>query len=706
LYVLNKLQLADSGSQFSCVIQNAYGTVTSSTATLTVFNQSGPLFSFHGPDGGSPAGGLIQGTDGYFHGTTTYGGADGAGTLFLMTTNGLLDTVVSFNLTNGAQPAAALLLGADGNFYGTTKAGGACQFGTVFRLTPGGVLTSLTSFNGTNGAYPLAPLVQGTDGSFYGTTSAGGTNDGGTIFCLTPNGVFSSLFSFNETNGAKPCAALLQAADGNFYGTTEDGGTSGYGTIFSIATNGVLTSLFSFSETNGAYPQAALTSDPGGSFYGVTTAGGVQGLGTIFRFSANGILTSLYSFAETTGSSPSDALLRGSDGKFYGTTTEGGTYGDGTVFCLLTNGAVTNLLSLEGPNGSFPNSSLIQDNNSNLYCTASSGGAGYDGLSSSGNGTVFRLANPFPPQPPVITTQPASQTVPSGSAVTFSITAAGSPPLSYFWQRNSTNVPGATLPALTLTNVQYPDSGSMFACTVSSPYGYTNSLIAILSVLPSSLVQNGGFELGSFADWTTGGNFASCFVTSDGPYVHSGFYGAELGPVGAPGYLSQTLTTIPGDIYQISCWVRSDGKTPNEFSISWNGATLLDQLNISDTAWTDLQIQGASTNTITVLALGFEDDPGFLALDDISVYDLGTGGGPGQGTGTGPSQLQAVTLADGMITFSWSAQFGQTFQVQVSTSLDQPNWTQVTSLSATSTNITVSEPINNATQQFYRVVQP
>ena len=42
------------------------------------------------------------------------------GTVFQVTTNGTLTTLVSFNCTNGAYPYAALTLGNDGNFYGTT----------------------------------------------------------------------------------------------------------------------------------------------------------------------------------------------------------------------------------------------------------------------------------------------------------------------------------------------------------------------------------------------------------------------------------------------------------------------------------------------------------------------------------------------------------------------------------------------------------
>ena len=84
-----------------------------------------------------------------------------------------------------ANPQAGLVQGSDGYFYGTTAYGGsnfvpfpgAHGAGTVFKISTNGVLTSLYLFTGRNdGASPEAGLVQGSDGDFYGTTFEGGTN--------------------------------------------------------------------------------------------------------------------------------------------------------------------------------------------------------------------------------------------------------------------------------------------------------------------------------------------------------------------------------------------------------------------------------------------------------------------------------------------------------------------------------------------------
>jgi uncharacterized repeat protein (TIGR03803 family) len=156
------------------------------------------LYSFTGrSDGGQPLAGLVQGSDGSFYGTTFYLGANGDGTVFKISTNGVLTTLYSFTGYNdGASPKAGLVQGRDGYFYGTTSGGGTKNLwsgggGTVFKISTNGVLTTLYSFTGGNdGGNPVAALVQGSDGSFYGTTQnygqgGGGQGPGGTVFRLT-----------------------------------------------------------------------------------------------------------------------------------------------------------------------------------------------------------------------------------------------------------------------------------------------------------------------------------------------------------------------------------------------------------------------------------------------------------------------------------------------------------------------------------------
>ena len=72
---------------------------------------------------------------------------------------------------------------------------------------------------------------------------------------------------------------------------------------------------------------------------------------------------------------------------------------------------------------------------------------------------------------PTILSQTPSQVVLLGNTATFSVTASGSHPLSYFWKRNGAIISGATNFSYTLNNAQLSDSGSKFSCLVTNAYG-------------------------------------------------------------------------------------------------------------------------------------------------------------------------------------------------------------------------------------------
>jgi len=138
-------------------------------------------------DGSYPVGSLIQGKEGNFYGMTVYGGGFGNGVVFKITPDGVKTVLHSFTGSttapvDGSTPHGSLIHGTDGNFYGTTQQGGANNAGTIFMMTPGGAVTVLHSFNNADGSAPDGSLVQGTDGYFYGMTYAGGASGNGTVF--------------------------------------------------------------------------------------------------------------------------------------------------------------------------------------------------------------------------------------------------------------------------------------------------------------------------------------------------------------------------------------------------------------------------------------------------------------------------------------------------------------------------------------------
>ena len=124
---------------------------------------------------------------------------------------------------------------------------------------------------------------------------------------------------------------------------------------------------------------------------------------------------------------------------------------------------------------------------------------------------------------------------------------------------------------------------------------------SICDSIPGNVIVNCGFETGNFTGWTQGGNTTFMGVTFISTYVNSGTYGAQLGPIGSDGTLSQsflgnTLTFSfrqdPAywglddvffvdlgscssyaycNIWSAGFWLYNDGGTPNDFTVFFNG---------------------------------------------------------------------------------------------------------------------------------------
>ena len=84
--------------------------------------------------------------------------------------------------------------------------------------------------------------------------------------------------------------------------------------------------------------------------------------------------------------------------------------------------------------------------------------------------------------PPTISQQPSSLSVVAGGYASFSVTATGSAPVTYFWRQNGALIAGATNSAYSTNNVQPGDSGSLFSCLVSNAFGAMLSSNAFLTV--------------------------------------------------------------------------------------------------------------------------------------------------------------------------------------------------------------------------------
>ena len=91
---------------------------------------------------------------------------------------------------------------------------------------------------------------------------------------------------------------------------------------------------------------------------------------------------------------------------------------------------------------------------------------------------------------PSITTQPTDQNVTLGQTATFSVAATGSTPLAYQWQKNNTNISGATSSSYTTPATTRSDNAATYRVVVSNSYGSVTSNNATL------IVNSGGQTAG------------------------------------------------------------------------------------------------------------------------------------------------------------------------------------------------------------------
>ena len=206
----------------------------------------------------------------------------------------------------------------------------------------------------------------------------------------------------------------------------------------------------------------------------------------------------------------------------------------------------------------------------NLALPALSGGLAWDTSNLVVNGTITVVSTT---SPPVIVSQPRGLTISQGDPARFTVVAAGARPLAYLWQRNSTNLDGATATYYAIAAATTNDT-AQYSVLVTNTYGATTSTVATLTVFPpgqgSSITNllavylNFDNNINAQAGTTNNGSLYTGGVTA-GPRYRTGVIGsaatfANTATGGQPDDWAITLGNLEwiyANSFSVSLWERT-----------------------------------------------------------------------------------------------------------------------------------------------------
>lgn len=244
--------------------------------------------------------------------------------------------------------------------------------------------------------------------------------------------------------------------------------------------------------------------------------------------------------------------------------------------------------------------------------------------------------------PPVITSQPTSQTILAGNSVTFSVTASGSSPLNYQWKRNGTNISGATGSSYTISSVSLSDNGSKFSCVVTNSEGTVASLEATLTVIeniPQNIVLNGDLEDGTKDNWAVSNTFGGAnynFLVNNSGQI-SGNYDLRMSVISAGTansrpllYANLSQKMIIGQPYIINFKTKVISGSPKIAYINYgNGTQSFNNGNqLSGTQTWNFTVNSASEANNFLAFYVDGRSVGTFQIDDVSIVNNSSSGTP------------------------------------------------------------------------------
>jgi sugar lactone lactonase YvrE len=479
---------AGQAGGYAVVVSNSAGSVTSNTASLLVYS----------PDVIRTVAGQVQ----------VPGSADGSG------------AGASFQSPQG------LVSDPSGNIYIADTANH-----VIRRLSPAGAVTTVAGQAGVPGSAD----GQGGAASFYVPTGIAIDASGNlyvadtfnsTIRKILPNGTVSTLAGLAPTS-SNPSPTNEGSANGtgtaarfnNPRGVAVDGAgnvyvaDTGNNLIRKVTPAGVVTTVagsttagyLDGTTTNARFSSPfGIASDANGNLWVADTSNQV-----IRAITSAGVVTTLAGLANNgTDSGGTGSVARFNQPTGIALDYQGNLFVSeelsSTIREIYPGGVVVTVAGQAGSLGSADGSganarffnpvAVAPDYSGNLY------------IADSDNDTIrVGSAQPATDVSPAISTQPAAQTASSGSTVTFSVVATGSPTPTCQWQQNGVNLAGATAATLTLPAITAADGGSYDVIVTNRDASLTSSTVT-LTVLAAPTVpagnQNATLTAGSSATFS------------------------------------------------------------------------------------------------------------------------------------------------------------------------------------------------------------
>lgn len=166
----------------------------------------------------------------------------------------------------------------------------------------------------------------------------------------------------------------------------------------------------------------------------------------------------------------------------------GGIGGGGTVelgiavsLSVSVSGSTTGLTYQWRKDGADLAGATNQNYNITAATAADAGAYAVNVTNAGGTSSASTTLTVKPAAAPVVTSQPRNVVAQVGQNAQFFVAATGSYPRTYQWQKDGTNIPGATSSLLTLSGLTNSDA-AVYTLTISNAYGSTVSNGASLTV--------------------------------------------------------------------------------------------------------------------------------------------------------------------------------------------------------------------------------